>query len=97
VGKHELSLPSIKILFHIKSAFNDTFAPANDILILTFYSDFDTFLKAQPINGLLKFRFYITIFCCSHLFPSQLFTYALSPIWQVDTEMACSVVIFGTF
>jgi hypothetical protein len=54
VGKHklcnELDLLSIKILFHIKSAFNDTFAPANDILILTFYSDFDTFVQAQPIN-----------------------------------------------
>jgi hypothetical protein len=96
VGKHklrnELSSPSIKILFHIKSAFNDTVASANDILILTFYSDFDTFLQAQPINGPLKFRFCITIFC-----RSQLFTYGLSPIWQVDTEMASSVVIFGTF
>jgi len=84
VKKHklcnELDLPSIKILCHIKSAFNDTFAPANDILILTVYSDFDTFLQAQPSNGLLKFRFYITIFCHSHLFPSQLFTYGLSPI-----------------
>jgi hypothetical protein len=93
----ELDLPSIKILFHIRSAFNDTHAAANGILILTFYSDFDTFLQAQPINGLLKFRFYITIFCCSRLFPSQLFTYGLSPIQQVDIEMASSAVIFGTF
>jgi hypothetical protein len=59
---NELDIPSIKILLHIRSAFSDTFAPANDILILTFYSDFDTFLQALPFNGLLKFRFQINIF-----------------------------------
>jgi hypothetical protein len=86
---NELDLPSIKILFHIESGFNDTLAPADDILILTFYSDFDTFLQAQPITGLLKFNFYITIFCRSHIF-------SISNI-AVDIEMANSVVIFGTF
>jgi hypothetical protein len=35
------------VLFHINSALNDSFSPSNYISVLTFFSDFDTFLNAR--------------------------------------------------